>query len=46
MSPDFEARMVPSMDQAQQMMLRREVDGIVRIRPDFSRNMGLTDAPV
>ena len=37
LSPYFEVRRVASMAQADEMMLARRVDGIVRIRPDFSR---------
>jgi ABC-2 type transport system permease protein len=38
LSPYFAARIVPSMPRAQEMMLAREVDGIVRIRPNFARD--------
>ncbi len=37
LSPYFQVRPVASMRQAQDLMLSRDVDGIVRIRPDFSR---------
>jgi ABC-2 type transport system permease protein len=46
LSPYFEAHMVPTMAEAQEMMLRRDVDGIVRIRPDFSRTAAMGDAQV
>ena len=34
------------MPQAQELMLARQVDGIVRIRPDFARHLSLGDAEV
>lgn len=37
LSPYFQVRQIHSMSQAQELMLARKVDGIVRIRPDFSR---------
>src|SRR5260370_19350170 len=46
LSPYFEARLLTSMHEAQRLMLDREVDGIVRIRPDFARHLGLGDAEV
>jgi ABC-2 type transport system permease protein len=46
LSPYFEARLVPTMTEAREMMLRRDVDGIVRIRPDFSRRAMMGDARV
>jgi len=39
LSPYFDAHLVASMARAQELMLRRVVDGIVRIRPDFSRRL-------
>ena len=42
----FDARLMTSMAQATQLMLAREVDGIVRIRPDFSRSLSLGNAEV
>jgi ABC-2 type transport system permease protein len=39
LSPYFDAHLVASMARAQELMLRRVVDGIVRIRPDFSRKL-------
>ncbi len=42
----FDAVLVPSMAQAEQLMLDDEVKGIVRIRPDFSRHMAIGDAEV
>ena len=46
LSPYFDARLLTSMPQAQQLMLERKVDGIVRIRPDFARRLHLGDAEV
>ncbi len=37
LSPYFDARLVASMPQARNLMLRREIDGIIRLRPDFAR---------
>ena len=42
----FDARLTTSMAQAQQLMLSQQVDGIVRIRPDFSRSLSLGNAEV
>jgi ABC-2 type transport system permease protein len=46
MSPYFSAQLMTSMPQARELMLDRKVDGIVRIRPDFSRRLMLGDAEV
>jgi ABC-2 type transport system permease protein len=46
LSPYFEAQLMPTMQQAEDLMLARQVDGIVRIRPDFSRQLNLGDAEV
>jgi ABC-2 type transport system permease protein len=46
LSPYFQARLLPSMAQAQDLILARQIDGIVRIRPDFSRQMRIGDAEV
>jgi ABC-2 type transport system permease protein len=46
LSPYFDAQLLTSMLQAQQLMLARKVDGIVRIRPDFARHLALRDAEV
>jgi ABC-2 type transport system permease protein len=35
----FDARLLPSMPEAEQMLQRGDVDGIVRIRSDFSRDL-------
>jgi ABC-2 type transport system permease protein len=42
----FDARLTTSMAHAQQLMLSQQVDGIVRIRPDFSRSLSLGNAEV
>ena len=42
----FDVRLVTSMPRAEDLMLRRVVDGVVRIRPDFSRAMSLGNAEV
>jgi ABC-2 type transport system permease protein len=46
LSPYFKPRLMTSMASAQSLMLAREVDGIVRIRPDFSRHVAIGDAQV
>jgi ABC-2 type transport system permease protein len=46
LSPYFHARLTTSIRQARNLMLAREVDGIIRIRPDFSRHLSLGDAEV
>ena len=46
LSPYFEARLLTSMSRARELMLARQVDGIVRIRPDFARHLSLGDAEV
>ena len=46
LSPYFDAQLMTSMVQAEQLMLARKVDGIVRIRPDFSRQLNLGNAEV
>src|SRR5579859_5938071 len=38
LSSYFDAKLVTSMPVAQDMMMHQQVDGIVRIRTDFSRN--------
>ena len=42
----FDARLMTSVTHAQELMLSRKVDGIVRIRPDFSRSLSLGNAEV
>jgi ABC-2 type transport system permease protein len=46
LSPYFDARMLVSMPEAEALMRARKVDAIVRIRPDFGRNLALGDAEV
>jgi ABC-2 type transport system permease protein len=46
LSPYFDVRVLPSMPLAETLLLTRKVDGIVRIRPDFSRKLGQGDAEV
>ena len=46
LSPYFDAYLVTSMPQAQALMLARRVDGIVRLRPDFARDLSGGDAEV
>jgi ABC-2 type transport system permease protein len=46
LSPYFDARLTTSMTEAQRLMLDRQVDGIVRIRPDFARRLSRGDAEV
>jgi ABC-2 type transport system permease protein len=46
MSPYFKATLLDSMPLAHQLMLARKIQGIVRIRPDFSRHLALGDAEV
>jgi ABC-2 type transport system permease protein len=42
----FNVQLMTSMARAQELMLSRKVDGIIRIRPDFSRAVSLGDAEV
>jgi ABC-2 type transport system permease protein len=46
LSPYFDAQLLTSMQRAEQLMLARKLDGIVRIRPDFGRNISLGTAEV
>jgi ABC-2 type transport system permease protein len=46
LSSYFDAQLLTSMQQAQRLMLRGQVDAIVRIRPNFSRQTHLGDAEV
>jgi ABC-2 type transport system permease protein len=39
LSPYFHSQLVASMVRAQELILAHRVDGIVRIRPDFSRQL-------
>ncbi len=45
-SPYFAVRRVPTMQEAERLMLRHEVDGIVQLRSDFSRRLGEGDAEI
>jgi pyoluteorin transport system permease protein len=42
----FDVQLMASMARAEQLMLGRKVDGIIRIRPDFSRTLSLGNADV
>ncbi len=46
LSPYFDARIVTSMAEGRELFLQQNVDGIVRIRPDFSRQLKLGGAAV
>jgi ABC-2 type transport system permease protein len=46
LSPYFDAQTMTSMADAQELMLEREVDGIVRLRGDFARRLASGDAEV
>jgi ABC-2 type transport system permease protein len=46
LSPYFRARLMTSIVEARELILAREVDGIVRIAPDFSRQMRRGNAEV
>ncbi|HEY2487120.1 MAG TPA: ABC transporter permease [Candidatus Binataceae bacterium] len=46
LSPYFKARLMTSMARAEDLIVARQVDGIIRIRPDFSRRMRSGDAEV
>jgi pyoluteorin transport system permease protein len=46
LSPYFDARLITSMPDAEELMLDRDVDGIVRIRSDFARRLVSQDAEV
>ena len=46
LSPYFDAVMLTSMDDAQQLMLERKVDAIVRVREDFARQLSMGGAEV
>src|SRR5207249_8296393 len=41
LSSYFQPQLMTSMEQARELMLERQVDGIVRIRPDFARQLSL-----
>lgn len=46
LSPYFDADVVTSMRYAEELMLNRQIDGIVRLRSDFSRRLSGGDADV
>lgn len=46
LSPYFDAQLLTSMRRAQELMLARHVDGIIRIRPDFARHLRHGNAEV
>jgi ABC-2 type transport system permease protein len=46
LSSYFDAQVLTSMPQAQELMRARQIDGIVRIRPDFSRQLAQGNAEV
>ena len=46
LSPYFDAEFTTSMPHARELMIERKVDGIVRIRSDFSRNLAMGDVAV
>lgn len=46
LSPYFDVRPITSMREAQDLMLARKVDGILRIRPDFGRRLSQGNAEV
>lgn len=46
LSPYFDAEVVTSMPYAEELMLDRKIDGIIRLRGDFSRRLANGDAAV
>src|SRR5690606_3824947 len=44
--PSFQARLMTSMSMAERLMLARKVDAIIRIRPDFGRQVKQGSAEV
>ena len=46
LSPYFQAHLLTSMPRARELMFAEQVDGIIRIRPDFARNCSLGSAEV
>jgi len=46
LSPYFDAAVLTSMPQVQELMLDRKIDGIIRLRSDFSRRLAGGDAAV
>jgi len=46
LSDYFDVQLMTSMPRAQELMLSRKVDGIIRIRPDFGRSVTMGNAEV
>ncbi len=46
LSPYFDPELLTSMARAEELMLARKLDGIIRVRPDFARNLTLGSAEV
>ena len=46
LSDYFDVQLITSMPRAQELMLSRKVDGIIRIRPDFGRSVTMGNAEV
>ena len=46
LSPYFNATIITSMVEAQELMLQRKVDGIVRLRPNFARRLAAGNAAI
>ena len=46
LSPYFDPELLTSMARAEELMLARKLDGIIRVRPDFARNLNLGSAEV
>jgi ABC-2 type transport system permease protein len=46
LSPYFDPEFLTSMARAEELMLARKFDGIIRFRPDFGRNLNLGSAEV
>ena len=44
LSPYFDVQLMTSMPRAQGLMLARKINGIVRVRPDFGRQLSIGDA--
>jgi ABC-2 type transport system permease protein len=46
LSPYFKPRFINTMQEADRLMLEREIDGIIRLRGDFARNVNLDEGNV
>ena len=46
LSPYFAAEITTSMPRAEELMLERRIDGIIRVRSDFSRRLSASNAEV